>query len=124
MYNYKMSNLIQFKKEFDFDTRKDESSRIKEKYPDRVPIIVEKSVKSDIAGIDKKKYLVPQDLTIGQFIYILRKRIDLTAEKAIFLFTEKNIIPPTASIISEIYEQYKNDDGFLYLIYAGENTFG
>ena len=119
-----MSNLIQFKKEFDFDTRKDESTRIKERYPDRVPIIVEKSVKSDIAGIDKKKYLVPQDLTIGQFMYIIRKRIDLTAEKAIFLFTEKNIITPTASVISEIYEQHKNDDGFLYLIYAGENTFG
>lgn len=119
-----MSNLSQFKQEFDFETRKGESQRIKEKYQDRIPIIVEKSCKSDIADIDKKKYLVPNDITVGQFVYIIRKRIELTAEKAIFLFTEKNNIPPTSSNISEIYEQYKNEDGFLYLIYAGENTFG
>ena len=119
-----MSNLSQFKKEFDFETRKQEAGRIKEKYKDRVPIIVEKSHKSDIANIDKKKYLVPEDITVGQFVYIIRKRIDLTSEKAIFLFTEKNTIPPTSSVISEIYDQHKNDDDFLYLIYAGENTFG
>ena len=119
-----MNNLSEFKKEFDFETRKSESTRIKEKYQDRVPIIVEKSAKSDIANIDKKKYLVPNDITIGQFVYIIRKRIDLTSEKAIFLFTEKNTIPPTSSMVSEIYEQHKNEDGFLYLIYAGENTFG
>ena len=119
-----MSNLSQFKREFDFETRKSESTRIKEKYPDRIPIIVEKSIKSDISDIDKKKYLVPNDITIGQFVYIIRKRIQLTSEKAIFLFTEKHSIPPTSSFISEIYEQFKNEDGFLYLIYAGENTFG
>lgn len=119
-----MSNISQFKQEFDFETRKAESTRIKEKYKDRIPIIVEKSIKSDIADIDKKKYLVPNDITVGQFVYIIRKRIDLTSEKAIFLFTEKHTIPPTSSLISEIYEQYKNEDNFLYLVYAGENTFG
>tara|TARA_B100001094_G_scaffold82535_1_gene78815 strand:- start:854 stop:1213 length:360 start_codon:yes stop_codon:yes gene_type:complete len=119
-----MSNLSEFKKEFDFKTRKSESTRIKDKYKDRIPIIVEKSSNSDIANIDKKKYLVPNDITVGQFVYIIRKRIDLTSEKAIFLFTENKTIPPTSSVITEIYEQYKNDDGFLYLIYAGENTFG
>lgn len=119
-----MSNLSQFKQEFDFETRKGESTRIKEKYQDRIPIIVERSHKSDIADIDKKKYLVPNDITIGQFVYIIRKRIELTSEKAIFLFTEKNSIPPTSCLVSEIYDQYKNDDGFLYLVYAGENTFG
>ena len=49
-----MSNISQFKQEFDFETRKAESTRIKEKYKDRIPIIVEKSIKSDIADIDKK----------------------------------------------------------------------
>jgi len=119
-----MSNLSQFKQEHDFDTRKGEATRIKEKYKDRIPIIVEKSHKSDISDIDKKKYLVPNDLTVGQFVYIIRKRIELTSEKAIFLFTENNVIPPTSSLISDIYDKYKNEDEFLYLIYAGENTFG
>lgn len=26
--------------------------------------------------------------------------------------------------MSTIYDQYKDDDGFLYVVYSGENTFG
>lgn len=40
------------------------------------------------------RYLVPADLTVGQFVYVVRKRIKLSAEKAIFIFV-KNILPPT-----------------------------
>lgn len=51
--------------------------------------------KSDIPTIDKKKYLVPADLTVGQFVYVIRKRIKLSPEKAIFIFVNE-ILPPTA----------------------------
>ncbi|GJW12606.1 autophagy-related protein 8c [Tanacetum coccineum] len=54
---------------------------------------VDKVERSDIFNIDKKKYLVHADLTVGQFVYVVRKRIKLSAEKAIFIF-DKNIIPP------------------------------
>ncbi len=57
-------------------------------------VIVEKAEKSDIPDIDKKKYLVPSDLTVGQFVYVIRKRIKLSPEKAIFIFV-KNVLPPT-----------------------------
>ncbi|KAG6477051.1 hypothetical protein ZIOFF_066301 [Zingiber officinale] len=103
--------------------RQAEAVRIREKYPDRIPVIVEKADRSDIADIDKKKYLVPADLTVGQFVYVVRKRIKLSAEKAIFIFV-KNTLPPTASMISAVYEEHKDEDGFLYMTYSGENTFG
>ncbi|CAH1448274.1 unnamed protein product [Lactuca virosa] len=112
-----------FKLEHPLEKRKSESSRIREKYPDRVPVIVEKAEKSDIPDIDKKKYLVPADLTIGQFVYVVRKRIKLSSEKAIFVFV-KNMLPPTAALMSAIYEENKDEDGFLYMSYSGENTFG
>ncbi|KAK6932300.1 Autophagy protein Atg8 ubiquitin-like [Dillenia turbinata] len=104
-----------FKSEHPFEKRQAEASRIREKYPDRIPVIVEKAEKSGIPDIDKKKYLVPADLTVGQ--------IKLSAEKAIFVFV-KNILPPTAAIMSAIYEENKDEDGFLYMTYSGENTFG
>ena len=100
-----------------------ESSRIRAKYPDRIPVIVEKSPKSDVPELDKKKYLVPSDLTVGQFVYVIRKRVKLSAEKAIFVFVN-NALPPTASLMSTIYEENKDEDGFLYIQYSGENTFG
>ena len=40
------------------------------------------------------RYLVPADLTVGQFVYVIRKRIKVSAEKAIFMFV-KNFLPPT-----------------------------
>jgi len=99
-------------------------------------VICEKVEKSDIPAIDKKKYLVPSDLTVGQFCYVIRKRIKLAPEKAIFIFVNE-VLPPTAALMSSIYEEHKDEDGFLYIThvssnpplltpcsYAGENTFG
>ena len=115
--------MYSFKEKFPLKKRTDEAFRIMKKYPDRLPIIVEKDIKSDIPEIDKKKYLVPSDLTIGQFVYVIRKRIKLDAEKAIFLFIN-NTLPPTSALLSQVYEQHKNEDGFLYVLFSGENTFG
>jgi len=43
------------------------------------------------------RYLVPADLTIGQLVYVIRKRIKLSAEKAIFIFVD-NVLPPTGEL--------------------------
>lgn len=93
------------------------------KYPDRVPVLVEKSEKSDVPDIDKHKYLVPMDLTLGQFVYIIRKRIELDSQKAIFVFVN-NTIPPTSALMGTIYNEHKDDDLYLRVTYTGENTFG
>ncbi|KAB5591925.1 hypothetical protein CTheo_4658 [Ceratobasidium theobromae] len=86
-------------------------------------VICEKADRTDIPTIDKKKYLVPSDLTVGQFVYVIRKRIKLAPEKAIFIFVDE-VLPPTAALMSAIYEEHKDEDGFLYVSYSGENTFG
>lgn len=40
---------------------------------------------------------MPSDLTVGQFVYVIRKRIKLSPEKAIFIFV-KNVLPPTGTL--------------------------
>merc|ERR1711871_536583 len=112
-----------FKSEHPLEKRKAEARRIREKYADRIPVIVEKAEKSDVPDIDKKKNLVPSDLTVGQFVYVIRKRIKLSAEKAIYIFGN-NVLPPTAAFMSALYEEQKDEDGFLYITYSGENYFG
>mmetsp|Transcript_21033 Transcript_21033/g.74228 ORF Transcript_21033/g.74228 Transcript_21033/m.74228 type:complete len:125 (-) Transcript_21033:392-766(-) len=115
--------MSSFVKEHSFEKRKAEADRIRKKFPDRIPVICEKAERTDIPDIDKKKYLVPADLTVGQFVYVVRKRIKLAPEQAIFVFIN-NYLPPTASLMSAIYETHKSPDGFLYVTYSGENTFG
>jgi GABA(A) receptor-associated protein len=108
-----------------FENRKAEALKIRSKYPNRIPIIVEPSQGggSKLPEIDKQKYLVPSDLTMGQFQYVVRKRIKLNAETALFMFINDKIVS-SSQLLSNIYEDNKDDDAFLYVIYSGENTFG
>ena len=58
--------LFCLKEEHPYEKRRAEGEKIRRKYPDRVPVIVEKAPKARIGDLDKKKYLVPSDLTVGQ----------------------------------------------------------
>ena len=119
-----MYRTLAFKQQNTFQQRLQESSRVLTKYPDRKPIICEKSYRQqDLPDIDKRKYLVPNDLTVAQFMYVIRNRMKLGPEEAIFLFINGQMITGSA-IIGNIYEYQKDPDGFLYIQYAKENTFG
>ncbi|XP_003384394.1 PREDICTED: gamma-aminobutyric acid receptor-associated protein-like 2 [Amphimedon queenslandica] len=113
----------EFKENHTFEVRCAESAKIRGKYQDRIPVIVEKVPKSAIPDIDKKKFLVPADLSVAQFMYIVRRRISLPSEKAMFLFVNK-VLPTTSASMGSIYAEHKDEDGFLYVAYSGENTFG
>lgn len=113
-----------FKELHSFEDRLIESTRIKEKFPGRIPIIVERSPShNQLPIIDKSKFLVPADLTVAQFIYIIRKRLTLDSHMALFLFIGGSL-PTTSTLMRELYPLHKDHDGFLYAIYSGENTFG
>lgn len=114
-----------FKRTYSFTDRLKESKRIMNIYPDRLPVICERSENAsyDCPFIDKKKYLIPRDLTVGQFLYVIRNRLKMPAEKALYIFIN-GTIPATAHHMDIIYEFYKDDDGFLYISYTFENTFG
>ena len=96
------------------------SEKILLKYPQRVPIIVDckKSIK-----LDKNKYIVPNDLTIGQFTYVLKKKIKLNYEQSIFLLCNNELIM-NSELIIHLFNRHKDYDGFLYIIISLENTFG
>jgi len=115
---------ITFKKKYTLKRRKAEAVRILKRYPTRIPVICERAEPSDIVLIDKHKYLVPNDLIMAQFIFVIRRRLKLDAAKAIFLFVNNQIIPPSNASLGVLYEEYKSEDGFLYMTYSGENTFG
>jgi GABA(A) receptor-associated protein len=101
-----------------------EINTIKSKYPGRVPIFVTKAPNSkDIPDISKKKFLAPSTLTLGQFIFIIRKQIQLPPEKALFIFVN-NTLPPSSTLLSDIYANDKSQDGVLRMVYTSETTYG
>lgn len=119
------SILTSYKIKKSFSERKSESDKIRMKYPERIPIICEKSSRSNIPidNLDKSKYLVPHDLTAGQFMYVIRKRLKMNASEGLYLFCNGHIMS-CSTIISTAYDNYKDPDGFLYIKYSKESTFG
>merc|ERR1712166_94043 len=111
------------KEKLSYEQRCYESTRVREKYSDRFPVIVERDGNSDVPAVDKCKYLIPHDMTMGQLVYVLRKRIAVPAEQAIFMFVG-NTLPPATALVSNVYLKHKDEDGFLYIRYSGENAFG
>jgi len=128
---------MSFQDQMSFEMRAEEARRILSKYPNRVPVIIERAQRSDLPEIEKKKFLVPGTMLCGEFRYIIHKHITqssaansqgangstLTADQTIYLFV-KNSSPKTGSLTSEIYDTLKEEDGFLYMTYAAENTLG
>ncbi len=102
-----------------------EANRVLRKYPDRVPVIVTKNKNSTTTpDIDKQKFLVPVDLTMGQLMFVIRKRIKLHPEKGLFLFINETVVS-NHEIISVVYERFHDkDDKFLHVIYSCESVFG
>lgn len=108
-----------------FENRLDMTKKIKERYPSRVPIIVlQPESNNEIPKLAQYKYLVPNDLTVSQFMFVLRKRIKLDHSKALFIFVNRSVLLNGSMHLDLVYNQYKSDDGFLYITLAGENTFG
>ena len=123
MFKSTKDALFKYQQSKPLEERKTESARIRRMYADRIPVIIEKVAGTDVPEIDKNKFLVPSELTISQLVYVVRKRVKLTPEKAIFLFC-KGIVPNSSELLSKTYEENKDEDGFLYLNYCTENTFG
>ena len=61
--------------------------KIRNKYPDKIPIFVLKS-KSDkiLPEINVNKFVVPAEITIGELMNVVRKKISLKPETSMFFY--------------------------------------
>ena len=127
--------MSRFRKKYTIDKRKTECKRIREKNPNKIPIIIEKheNCKNNDLILEKYKYLIDSDNTIGQILFIIRKHMKLPKEKALIFFIEelsldekqvKYVLPLQSRLMDEVYNECAHDDGFLYIVYTEENAFG
>ena len=122
-----MLSISEYKKENSLNTRQIKTFEILKKYPTRIPIFVDTNKNQDFT-IEKQKYLVPEDLSIAQFMYILRNKINLDKSQSIYLFIKdkngKMKLPQTIQSLRQIYNEFKDDDSCLYMTIYQENVFG
>ena len=116
---------FKYKNDFNLEERQKESARILHDYPNRMPVICEKAPNSNLPDIKKTKYLVPSDMTVTQFHFLVRRNLDLNEASALYLITPKGVTLIGDKTIMEVYNNNKDkSDNFLYLYYASELTWG
>lgn len=100
---------------------------VRHKYPHYIPIIVRGRDKLELS---KTKYLVTGDVTVSQFMCILRKKIEVSngskveCKHGLFLFVN-NRLPSSTTLMSCLYENEKDPQtGMLFITLCKENTFG
>lgn len=110
--------------EIPYTVRVDECTRIVRKYPGRVPVICDWRDGKQ-APLDRIKYIVPETLSIGQFVATLRSRMRLQPTEAVMTsFFPRNVFPSMTATVGDAYAQYQHECGFLYIQLNKENTFG
>ena len=127
--------MSSYKNSVSFTARSEATRNILNKYPDKCPIYLtfdSKLILKPKSGTNFNKYIINNNLTIGQYLQILKKRVDVNERTSVTLFVNiykddklKNTILPTLSMcIQEAYALYADEDGFLYMHLVAENTFG
>jgi len=118
---------FKFEREIPFNRRLQISQKITKTYNDRIPVIVEKSPNSSLPEIKCKKFIVPTDILLMKLQVEVRKHIKMASNQTLYLFVSTEgsfIIPPQTATMAQLYEKYKSNDGFLYIMYSEESSFG
>jgi GABA(A) receptor-associated protein len=113
--------MEEFKKK-PFDCRLKEAERLAYKYHDRVPILIQAG-NARTPSTPSFKYLVPKTSSVAEFVGVIRKKTGVKPHQAIFVFINGSL-PPSSKTMFEVYMEHREEDGFLYVTYTLENTFG
>ena len=127
--------MSSYKSAVSFNVRKEATKNILNKYPDKCPIYLtfdSKIILKPKTGTNFNKYIISNSLTVGQYLSILRKRIEIreTSGLTLFICVYKNdklvntTLPNLSDTIETVYANFRDNDGFLYMNIVSENTFG
>jgi hypothetical protein len=109
----------------DFRLKLGELEKIRTNHPDKIPVFVSKipNANNGTPDIRKHKFLVPSHFTMGGFMAIIRKWIQLPPEMGLFFFVDR-LNPSPSTLMIDMYHRHKGPDEVLRIQYACENTFG
>ena len=114
-----------YKKSVPLEQRQSDFKKVMETNKGRIPIICERCPGSTAPVIQKKKFLVPPEMRVGQFGEIIRRKLELSKEAALFFLVNGTHSLSGNQLMSEVYDKLKDpEDSFLYIGYSNEMVWG
>jgi len=114
-----------FKQRRTFGSRVKDAQTVKEKYPDKIPMIIERYAREkNLPTLEQTKFLIPAEFTMCDLVRCIRRRMNLHPNQSFFFLVNDRALVSNSATVSDVYEREKDDDGFLYVVYASQEMFG
>ena len=67
---------------------------------------------------------MPKVFTIAEALAIIRSKLNVGQEVGLVLYAHEKYLLVNSTKLGDVYERYKDQDGFLYLTYAEQEIYG
>ncbi|KAH0614255.1 uncharacterized protein H6S33_006141 [Morchella sextelata] len=111
-----------FKDDYNFTIRQEKYMAIMKKYPKCVPIVCESGSRG-LHHMCRREFSVERTQTLAGVMWRIRRDAKVSETEALFVMVD-GVVQPSSVEMGVLYDWAKDEDGWLYITYVKENTFG